>query len=340
MKKYFFLIIIFFICKPHILNAQTLSFTEVAVQLGIHYGDSPSGSICWGDYDNDGDIDLYVVNWGYAITGPQNLNFLFRNDVNVDGRFYEVAAQLGIDEEFPASHGAAWCDVNNDGLLDLCVCNSSDYIVPYENKLFINNGTIFEDRTDYYNVSNFGNNLSCCWGDYDNDGDQDLFVVVAEYDTLESKLFRNDDNIFIDVTHVYNINIGTQNLSVANWVDFDNDGDLDLYIYITVFENRLYENKVNENNTFVNVAPIYGLNDTGRSGGALWFDYDNDSDLDLFILNLRNPNSPPYIPPSKLYRNDLIYLRMLQHWLDFLIDCHHIVVHLAIMTRMVILICI
>lgn len=299
---YFYLLLFL---QLNMINAQTLSFTEVAVSLGLEYGDMPSGSICWGDYDNDNDLDLYVINRGYAITGPQNLNFLFRNDVNVNGVFNEIATQLGIDEEFPASSGAAWCDVNNDGLLDLYVSNSSDYIVPHENKLFINNGTTFEDQTSNYNVSNFGNNFSCCWGDYDNDGDQDLFVVTGEYDTVKSKLFRNDDNIFTDVTDIYNINIGTFNLSVANWVDFDNDGDLDLYLYISVFENRLYENRVNENNTFVNVASLYGLNDTGRRGGALWFDYDNDEDLDLFIINLKNPGSPSYISPSRLCRNDL-----------------------------------
>jgi VCBS repeat protein len=303
LKILFFIIFLFL--HNHLLNAQMLSFNEVAAPLGIHYGDSPSGSLCWGDYDNDNDIDLYVVNRGYAITGPQNFNFLFRNDVNIDGKFYEVATQLGVDEEFPASSGAAWCDVNNDGLLDLYVSNSSDYIVPYENKLFINNGTIFEDQTGNYNVSNFGNNFSCCWGDYDSDGDQDLFVVTGEYDTVKSRLFRNDDIIFTDVSDIYNINIGTFNLSVANWVDYDNDGDLDLYLYISVFENRLYENRINENNTFVNVAPVYNLNDTGSSGGSLWFDYDTDGDFDLFLVNFRYQGSPLYQRPSKLFRNDL-----------------------------------
>jgi len=301
MKIHIFLFVIFFICTIHILNAQTLSFTEVAASLGIEYGDTPSGSLCWGDFDNDNDVDLYVVNAGYAITGPQNLNFLFRNDVNIDGNFYEVATQFGIDEEFPASSGAAWCDINNDGLLDLYVSNSSNWIVPYENRLFINNGDFFEDQTNNYNASNFGNNFSCCWGDYDNDGDQDLFVVTGEYDTVKSRLFRNDDIVFTDVTDIYNISIDTQNLSVANWVDYDNDGDLDLYIYISVFENRLYENRINENNTFVNVATSYGINDDGRSGGTLWIDYDNDEDLDLFILNSYRQN----IPPSKFYRNDI-----------------------------------
>jgi hypothetical protein len=104
LKSFFVILSIF---QLQIINAQNLSFTDMAIPLWIFYGNNPSGSICWGDYDNENDIDLYIVKRGYAITGPQIVNYLFRNDVNTDGRFYEVAAQLGIDEEFSNSWGAA-----------------------------------------------------------------------------------------------------------------------------------------------------------------------------------------------------------------------------------------
>jgi len=191
-------------------------------------------------------------------------------------------------------------------LLDLYVSNITDWIFTIENKLFINNGTTFDDQTNIYNASNFGYNKSLCWGDYDNDGDQDLFLCVGHVSGVsESKLYRNDGNIFTDVTSVYNISTNTQNRMNSTWIDFDNDNDLDLYIYLSAIENRLYENKVDENDTFIEVAAVYSLNDSGSAGGSLWFDFDNDDDHDLFIINSISTSFPHLYPPSKLYRNDL-----------------------------------
>ena len=290
-------VIILSIFQLQFIKAQNLSFSDMAIPLWIFYGDNPSGSICWGDYDNDNDIDLYVVKTGYAVTGPQVVNYLFRNDVNTDGRFYEVAAQLGIDEEFSNSWAATWCDVNNDGWLDLYICNLSDIISPIENKLLINNGTTFDDLTNTYLVSNHGSNRACCWGDYDNDGDQNLFLTLtfaAGYQ--ESKLYRNDGSVFVDVTHIYNITTPSLYSSpFSHWVDFDNDNDLDLYINTSQVDSKFYENKINENNSFVDISNTYAINDSGNSFGSIWFDYDNDADLDLFLIGAEN----------RLYRNDI-----------------------------------
>ena len=98
---------------------------------------------------------------------------------------------------------------------------------------------------------------------------------------------------------------GGANSRFANWVDYDNDGDLDLYVSNSHFENNLYENRINENNTFLEISYYYALNDSGRSGASNWFDYDNDGDLDLFLANLIDPNFPHLYPGSKLYRNEI-----------------------------------
>jgi len=291
VKKYYFFILI--IIQGHIINAQTLSFTDVAIPSWIFYGEDPGHSVAWGDYDNDNDIDLYVV----KTTGGNTKNYLFRNDVNTAGRFYEVATQLGIDEASANSWAAAWCDINNDNLLDLYVCNLSDYMFSIENKLFVNNGMTFDDQSTNYNASIFGQNRALCWGDYDNDGDQDLFLTLNNVVGIqEAKLLRNDGNYFTDVTNLYNIITEPYNSSKAQWVDFDNDNDLDLYINIsTLYDNRFYENRINENNMFIDISSTYAIDDSGDASWSLWFDYDNDADLDLFLSGRE----------IRFYRNDL-----------------------------------
>ncbi|HFE65353.1 MAG TPA: T9SS type A sorting domain-containing protein [Caldithrix sp.] len=283
--------------------AQQLSFTEVAQQLGIAHIDYASGAATWGDYDSDGDIDLYVTSAAFSITGPQNLNRLFRNDINISGVFVDIAQQMGVAEIYPGSWGSAWCDFDANGLLDLYVCNNS-YTYPDSTKLFINKINYFEDQAGIYRVNNWGFNIMDVWGDYDGDGDQDLYLCVSNYPGHINKLYRNDGIYFTDVTVFYSVFGGT-NTQSANWVDYDNDGDLDLYLSNVAFENMLYENKITENDLFINVAPNYGLNDSGRSGGSIWFDYDNDGDLDLFIVNRIDQNFPHLYPGCKLYRNDI-----------------------------------
>jgi hypothetical protein len=84
MKNSFFIfLIIFLICQIQIINAQTLSFTDVAIPLWIFYGNDPSRSVCWGDYDNDGDLDIYVVNTRFAN------NRLYRNEIN-DNNYLKI----------------------------------------------------------------------------------------------------------------------------------------------------------------------------------------------------------------------------------------------------------
>lgn len=227
------------------LHAQTLSFTEVSYSVGLHWFDYPYNSACWGDYDGDGDIDLYVPSIGYSITGPQNLNALLRNDMSTWWGFSDVANELGVAEDYANSWGAVFCDVNNDGMLDLYVCNNTSTSPSEKNKLFINTGNGFEDLTAAYQVNISGSNRNACWGDYDNDGDQDLFLCTAQNAAGMSRLFRNDGIYFTDVTLVYNIS-GSINIKSACWVDFDNDGDQDLYISQVVTGNKLYENRINE----------------------------------------------------------------------------------------------
>ena len=121
-----------------------------------------------------------------------------------------------------------------------------------------------------------GNTNASLWFDFDNDGDLDLFIG----NNFESNiLLRNDGTQFTNVTEEYGL--GTSgNLRSANAVDFDNDGDLDLYIAYVFAQNILWKNESGA--LFVDHTAESGIDDTGRSLGAIFFDYDNDGDQDLF----------------------------------------------------------
>ncbi|MDP6599750.1 MAG: VCBS repeat-containing protein, partial [Candidatus Poribacteria bacterium] len=159
----------------------TFSFEDITEQSGLsflHFGavrssllpeDMGSG-LAWGDYDNDGDDDLYVVNFGGSILQetPEGSCALFRN--NGDGKFEDVSKETGTDIRL---YGMAptWADYDNDGDLDL-------YITAYgQNVLLRNNDGWFEDvsQTSFDDKERFSAGAS--WADYDQDGDLDVYVT-------------------------------------------------------------------------------------------------------------------------------------------------------------------
>ena len=175
--------------------------------------------MAWADYDNDGDLDLYV-------------NRLYRNEG--EGIFTDVAQAAGVDDA--GVGGSAWADYDNDGDLDLFVANNLG-----PNRLYRNEGEgTFAEVSEQAGVrdpavSGFG----VAWGDYDNDGDLDLYLA----NWGRNRLYANEgEGTFADVAQaagVGNSNFGT---SVA-WADYDNDGDLDLYHETIDTANRLYRNE-------------------------------------------------------------------------------------------------
>jgi hypothetical protein len=123
----------------------------------------------WGDFDNDGYLDLFVANWG------QN-NFLYRN--KGDGSFTPITNGIVVADVVRHSQSAAWADYDNDGYLDLFVANGDENPVVGENNfLYHNNGDgTFKKVTSGVLVDDGAVSRSCAWGDYDNDGFLDLFV--------------------------------------------------------------------------------------------------------------------------------------------------------------------
>jgi len=229
-----------------------------------------NSSLAWGDYDNDGDLDLALS----GHTGSAYVSYIYRND---SGTFNNI--NTGLSGVFNSS--LAWGDYDNDGDLDLAVSgtNGSTYYCDiYRN----NSGSFVNINAGLTGVDQ----SSLAWGDFDNDGDPDLAVLGNDGNGAKSYLYRNDSGAF------NNVNAGFVAVSYGSlaWGDYDNDGDLDLAI--TGNGTYIYRNN---SGSFVNINA--GL--TGFTNASLaWGDYDNDGDLDLAVMGYSSGGK------TYIYRNN------------------------------------
>ena len=220
----------------------------------------------WGDYDNDGDPDLFVAN-----RGNQN-NILYDN--NSDGSFTKISSGV-IVSDGGDSNISHWLDIDNDGDLDLFVLNFNQ-----ANFLYRNDAGAFTKITTGSAVTDVTPSISCVWGDYDNDRDPDLFV--SNGGSQNNILYRNNGDFTFDKTVFAD---GNSSLG-GSWGDFDNDGNLDLFVANFLDQNNiLYHNSGAPDFTLTRITTGDIVNDGGRSVGTAWGDYDNDGDLDLYVGN-------------------------------------------------------
>src|SRR5206468_516040 len=197
----------------------------------VQSGGNSRGS-AWGDYDNDGFLDLFVSN-----EQGQN-NFLFHN--NGDGTFGKIVSG-SIVNDGGASYGCAWGDYDNDGFLDLFVAN-----------LYHNDGNgAFTAITNGAIVNDVDYSWSPAWVDYDNDGFLDLFVAngPASGAGQNDFLYRNNgDGTFTRITTGSIVNDNASGDGCA-WGDYNNDGFVDLFVSnLNGQNNLLYRNDGNSNN--------------------------------------------------------------------------------------------
>ena len=275
------------------------TFTDVTELARI--GDTGYGAGCAvADYDNDGNLDLYVTNFG--------MNVLYRN--NGDSTFTDVTQHAGVGDE-RWSLGCAFADYDNDGFVDLYVANYIDFhfethinctqkgVVAYcppehfqgvPDTLYRNNGDgTFTDVTTIAGVYNKdGKGMGVVFGDYDNDGDTDCYVGN---DAGENFLYQNKgDGTFTNVGWMAGVeadeNGNVQGTMGVDFGDYDNDGLLDLIA--TNYQqqpNALYRN--DNGNFFTDVSFVAGMADSLPyvGWGTDFFDVDNDGDKDLLIAN-------------------------------------------------------
>ena len=185
----------------------------------------------------------------------------------------------------PFGQSNAWGDYDNDGDLDLAIVFLNGPLRLYENR----GADGFVDVGNSVNlITNPGNARAVAWGDYDGDGDLDMYIAYADgvnpnvlMENQSSNHFEPSQKIFVDVGVEKGVSFigATRQL---NFVDYDADGDLDLHVALRTSTNRLYQN--NEG-IFTNVARQIGFFEPRRTVGACWFDMDSDGDLDAFTTN-------------------------------------------------------
>ena len=192
---------------------------------------------------------------------------------------------------FAASGGQpnGWADFDGDGDLDLFV----GFHQGAPNRLYRNDGTRFVEVAASVGVADETDTRAAAWGDFDGDGDPDLWVGFTRKSTTPGRLYRNDGGKFTDVAKPMGIEVVGESRQ-PSWVDFDRDGDLDLFLALRDAPNMMFRN---DGERFTSVGKELGLDDPRRTVGAVWFDMDQDGDLDLFVAN-QNGDA------NGLYRND------------------------------------
>ncbi len=307
------------------------TFSDVTAGSGIDTLTAAHNiSAAFGDYDLDGDLDLFVAHWGTQrdFSSPGDTQHLWRNDTDASGiKFISVSESAGISPTILTlpddlimqqalrdfTFAPTFARINDDLYPDILSVADFNY-----SQFFINNqdGT-FSNATDT-DVIIDGNGMGSAVADYDNDGDLDWFVTSincnqdANCDDLiapriGNRLYRNQDGVFEDVTDEAGVASGGWGWG-ACFIDFENDGDLDIYhtngweledddINNYAFDaSRAFVS--NGAGQFEDRAEELGLADTESGRGVVCADFDNDGDVDILQLH-RSP-----VVAATLWRND------------------------------------
>ncbi|MHB8973111.1 MAG: CRTAC1 family protein [Pirellulaceae bacterium] len=317
---------------PNVLyhNQGDGTFSVATATAGVAAGNTVGAGVAFLDIDADGDLDLYAANYvkftyetnvertidGFPeYAGPKSYphepDHLFRN--NSDGTFSDISREAGIAELASSGMGMVCADYDRDGDTDIFVLNdvAGNFLLRNDGAGKFENVAVeagFAYNLNGHELGAMG--LDC--GDYDNDGWLDFFMT--SYSGELPVLFRNlGDGYFEDVTLLSGAGAGS--LPHVNWgtgfVDFDNDGDLDLFIaqghlqdnlelysdtYTYKARNTLLMNNGPGSFTDVSKQAGDGLLPKQSSRGAAFDDLDNDGDVDAVIVNSREP--------STILRND------------------------------------
>lgn len=274
---------------PHSLlrNLGGGRFRDVTFDVGLGHIYRPSQTASWSDFDNDGDLDLYIGNENFP-------SQLFENDGQ--GHFRDIAAAAGVENNRFAK-GVVWGDYDNDRLPDLYVSNLGQSNRLYKN---LGNGQ-FKDMAEVLGVEQPLDGFPAWFWDFDNDGVLDLFAAAynVELDptvqyylgqqqpTEFSRLYRGDGRGgFRDVTLDQNLKAPAPVMG-ANFGDLDNDGYPDFYLgtgypdYQALMPNVMYHN--HRGKDFGDVTFAGGFGHLQKGHGVSFADLDNDGDQDVFI---------------------------------------------------------
>ena len=327
--------LLFVNCTATVNAAETtLRFTDQTQAAGIHFKHTNGASDqkylpetmgaggLFFDYDNDGHLDIYLVNSGSLRQNVQSLRHADHTDVlyrnNGDGTFTDATVEAGLQQNYGYGMGCLAADYDNDGDVDLYLTNFGN------NQLFRNNGDgTFTDVTSHAGVGDGSWSVSASFGDFNLDGYLDLYVTnyldyqletahacflegihiycgPHEYPGATDTLYRNNgDGTFTDVTARARLHKDGKGLGTL-FTDYNSDGYPDIFVANDAVPDFLYRN--NGDGTFTDVAITTGVayNSEGRATASMGIaigDYDNDTLPDLFVTNFS-------LEINSLFRND------------------------------------
>ena len=255
-------------------NNHNGTFTDVSQTVGLSATAVTQWGVAWGDYDNSGKLDVLV--------GGGHFPYLYQWDGSL---FSEVGQAAGLQQVNSSTYGQSWCDYDGDNLLD-AFC-SKIFGLGYLMKNS-GNGTFADVSTTADMTATAASDaMSAAWGDYNNSGRPS--VVLARKNQPLTLYHNNGDGTFTDVSDTSGLSVAVDAQS-AIWGDYDNDGWLDLFVTAGPYPSGahsahwLFHN--NGNGTFSDVSATAGISRTTQAAtGAVWFDYDNDGYLDLYVGN-------------------------------------------------------
>ena len=268
------------------------TFVDATREAGV-FSLHPTHSAAWGDYDNDGWLDLYVGNESSPLPRPPHPCELFRN--NGDGTFSDVAAAVGV-ADVGFVKGLVWGDYDNDGMLDLYLSHLNG-----DNVLYHNEGGHFSEVSRAAGVQEPYVSFPTWFWDYDNDGWQDILVAgfdMANLDDMAAiyldlpfgaehpRLYHNrGDGTFVDVATEMGLDRVILPMG-ANFGDLDNDGWLDAYFGTgmpdlrALLPNRMLRNAGGQR--FQDVTTAGGFGSLQKGHGISFADFDHDGDQDIY----------------------------------------------------------
>ena len=302
----FFASLCLFLHQAVAQNNDADSFVDVTSEVGLEAPHSAkwskfigeyfaSGYLstgqAWGDYNNDGFIDLFLA-------GGRAPSMLYRNNGNGTFTLSELNKHVALPDTWTG--GAVWADYDNDGWKDL-------YVLAHGANVLLHNeqGRSFKNVTHAAGVGDTRKGTTAAWGDYNNDGFIDLYVAnwaclpecqPADPVQASDRLYRNNgDGTFTDISNFLDSTMLQGAAFAASFVDFDNDGDADIYVVNDKAEHPI-GNVLWRNDgagcgewCWTNAARATRSNLVRNGMGLAVGDYDNDLDLDFYFSDMLEP---------------------------------------------------